>query len=160
MGVFRGELVPHVGGDARLDSAGSEGNENEACEDRRLGQAEIPRRASASSERQRRLAGAIDERNPKNDPVFPKQPVGEDRSDHREQIDAGIEEMRDLRRVDLGLGERIRRNGRFGGKPDEKRGEVDVQDLPHAVNTETLGALIADNVRNAGGEAVIPLDDQ
>ena len=160
MGVFRGELVPHVGRDARLDSAGSEGNENEPGEDRRLGQAEIPGRASASPERQRRLPGAIDERNPEDNLVLPEQPVGEDRSDHREQVDAGIEEMRDLRRVDLGLGERIRRDGRFGGKPDEKRGEVDIQDLPHPIETEALGALVADNVRDAGGEAVIPLGGQ
>ena len=84
--VGRPELVAHVGGDARFDAAGAEGDEGKPN-----GQAQA-RRVHG----QRQMAATINNRKIKNRPVFSQEQVRYERAQKGREIDRGSKKMKRL----------------------------------------------------------------
>lgn len=133
MGIGCAKLVTHMGGDAGLDAASTEGDEaeakHEACAGVIQGQDEVP--------------GAIDEGEGDDGAVFAEPEIGKEGSEKRGEIDGGDEEVGPF----FGLGLTHEVGGAFvvhqGG------GHEDVKDGAHAIEAEALGELVADDVGDA-----------
>ena len=95
------------------------------------------------------MARTVDERDPENGPIFTEQTIGDDRSQQRESIDAGDEQV-DHFGAALGIGHGLGRHGRLIDKADEQRDQVDLEDGLHAIEAEPLGHFVADDIGNAG----------
>ena len=94
------------------------------------------------------MAGREEQGQPEEGVVLAQQAVGEDRPDHRQGVDARHEGVGHGRgRVIGGLlrHARVQIEGR----------QVHVQDGLHPVEAEALAALMADDVRDAGGSSLV-----
>jgi hypothetical protein len=57
--------------------------------------------------------------------------------------------MHDFRAARLRFGHHVGRRGALVDKSHEQRDQIDLQDRTHSVKAESLGAFVADDIRNA-----------
>ncbi len=135
--VALAELIADVGRDARLDPA-------RADRDQPQPRPHAPDRVRA--QREQEAAAGVDDRQPQDGAVLAQQAIGDDRADHRQRVDRGEEQVEVLLR------------GGLGGAAEQavlrvQHGQVRRQEGTDAVEREPLGALVADDVRDAGRPA-------
>ena len=131
------ELIADVGGDARLDPA-------RADRDQRRAPPDAPDRVRA--QREQEAAAGVDDRQPQDRAVLAQQAIRDDRADHRQRVDRGEEQVEMLLRGGLGSASKQPVLG-------VQHGQVRRQERTDPVKRETLGALVADDVRDAGRPA-------
>jgi hypothetical protein len=134
--VGRVELVAHERGDTRLDAAGTERNQAETG---------VEARAVGLEQRQAEVAEAVDEAQPEYRVIFAEEPVRQPAAEQREEIHAD----------DKGVENVLRRAGAVALRQvhQQRRDEEHREDVPHAVKTEALATLVADDVGNLTRDA-------
>src|SRR5690348_2962161 len=86
------ELIADIGGNARLNSAGSKADQDQADQKHySLANGDSPRRGHT---RERQIAYAVNNRQRKDRPILAEKPVGENRADNWQKINAKHEQMR------------------------------------------------------------------
>ena len=141
MPVGFAELIANVGRYTRLDAAGTGANEKQSDRKHRaLSDGDSPRRGHA---REGEIAQAVNDRERKDGPIFTEYPVGDNRPENWQEVDAEHEIMRgtctphsNSSAPDTGLIQDVMRH-------------EDGQDRLHAVIGEALSRFVADNVRHA-----------
>lgn len=94
------------------------------------------------------MAQAVDQRQAQDRPVLSQERVGQDGSQDRKEIDARIEG------VIPGHGVRVTHRGRSAARVHQVLRHEDDEDALHAVEAESLGRFISDDVGDAGRHPV------
>src|SRR5690606_2223147 len=131
------ELVAHEGGDAGLDAAGSEGDEEEAG---------VEAGAVRLEEGQAGVAGAVDQTQVEDGPVLAQPLVGEPSAEEGKEVHPHHEEVEDLLRLGFA-------NGELSPVEQEIADEDLGEDVSHPVEAEALAGLVADDEGDLPGEA-------
>lgn len=123
------ELVAHEGRHARFDAAGTERDQRKP---------DVEAHAVEDKQREAGLPETINQAEPEDRVVFPKEPVRDPSAEQREKINPDDESMEHLLRRAAPL--------RFRQIEEQRRGQEHRQDVAHPVKAEPLAPFVPDDV--------------